>query len=236
MKKVAVLGSGVMGGAIAAHIANAGVPVALLDISSEGDDRNEIANAAIARMQKTDPAPFMAPEAAKLITAGNLDDDLDLLSDADWVCEAIVERLDIKHELYRKIDPIRKPGSIVSSNTSTIPLHRLIDGQSDRFAADFLITHFFNPPRYMRLLEIVAGEATRSDAEAQLSAFGNVNLGKDIVHCRDTPGFIANRIGIYWMTVAMGEALDLGLSVEEADSSSVDLWAFPKQESSVLPI
>ena len=207
-----------MGGAIAAHIANAGVPVALLDIPSEGDDRNEIANAAIARMQKTDPAPFMAPEAAKLITAGNLDDDLDLLSDADWICEAIVERLDIKHELYRKIDPIRKPGSIVSSNTSTIPLHRLIDGQSDRFAADFLITHFFNPPRYMRLLEIVAGEATRSEAEAQISAFGNVNLGKDIVHCRDTPGFIANRIGIYWMTVAMGEALDLGLSVEEADS------------------
>jgi len=218
IKKVAVLGSGVMGGAIAAHVANAGVPVVLLDIPADGDNRNKIADGAIARMQKTNPAPFMAPEAAKLITTGNLDDDLERLSDADWICEAIVEKLDIKHELYRKIDPIRKRGSIVSSNTSTIPLHRLIDGQSDQFAADFLITHFFNPPRYMRLLEIVAGTTTRAKAEAQISTFGNVNLGKDIVHCRDTPGFIANRIGIYWMTVAMGEALDLGLSVEEADS------------------
>ena len=216
--KVAVLGSGVMGGAIAAHVANAGVPVALLDLSSDGDHRNAIAEAAVARMKKTDPAPFMAPEAAKLITTGNFDDNLERLADADWICEAIVEKLDIKHELYRKIDPIRKPGSIVSSNTSTIPLHRLIEGQSERFATDFLITHFFNPPRYMRLLEVVGGGATRPDALAKLSAFGNIDLGKDVVHCLDTPGFIANRIGIYWMTVAMSEALALGLSVEEADS------------------
>ena len=218
IQRVAVLGSGVMGGAIAAHVANAAVPVALLDIPSDGNDRNAIANAAVERLRMTDPAPFMAPEAAKLITTGNFDDDLGLLEDADWICEAIVEKLEIKHELYRKIDPVRKDGSIVSSNTSTIPLHRLIEGQSERFAADFVITHFFNPPRYMRLLEVVAGDATRDNARPRISEFGDIYLGKDIVECRDTPGFIANRIGIYWMTVAMREALTLGLSVEEADS------------------
>lgn len=218
IERVAVLGSGVMGGAIAAHVANAGVPVSLLDIPAEGNDRNAIANEAITRMKKTDPAPFMAPQAAELITIGNFDDDLELLGDADWICEAIVENLDIKHDLYRRIDPVRKPGGIVSSNTSTIPLRRLIEGQSDAFAADFLITHFFNPPRYMRLLEIVAGEATRPELRDRIAAFGDVVLGKDVVHCKDTPGFIANRIGIYWVTVAMSEALALGLTVEEADS------------------
>ncbi|MDA0261465.1 MAG: 3-hydroxyacyl-CoA dehydrogenase family protein, partial [Proteobacteria bacterium] len=218
IEKAAVLGSGVMGGAIAAHIANAGIPVVLLDIAAEGDDRDAIAKAAIARMLKTDPAPFMAADVAKLITTGNLDDNLDLLGDADWICEAVVEKLEIKHALYQRIDPVRKHGSIVSSNTSTIPLHKLIEGQSERFAADFLITHFFNPPRYMRLLEIVADGTTSSDARTRMSAFGDIRLGKDVVHCRDTPGFIANRIGIYWMTVAMREALELGLSVEEADS------------------
>ena len=218
IKKVAVLGSGVMGSAIAAHVANAGIPVALLDLPAEGEDRNAISNGAITRMKKTDPAPFMASEAAKLITTGNFDDDLDLLGDADWICEAIVEKLDIKHALYRRIDPVRKPGGIVSSNTSTIPLHRLVEGQSDAFAADFLITHFFNPPRYMRLLEIIASEVTRPALRDRIAAFGDLLLGKDIVHCKDTPGFIANRIGIYWSIVAMSETLELGLSVEEADS------------------
>ena len=218
IEQVAVLGSGVMGGAIAAHVANAGIPVLLLDLPADGDDRNAIAAASIARMKKTDPAPFMAPEAAKLIALGNFDDDLERLGDADWICEAIVENLDLKHELYRRIDPLRKPGSIVSSNTSTIPLRRLVAGQSRAFAADFLITHFFNPPRYMRLLEIVAGEDTRPELRDRLAAFADVALGKDVVHCRDTPGFIANRIGIYWMTVAMSEALALGITVEEADS------------------
>ena len=218
IEQVAVLGSGVMGGAIAAHVANAGVPVLLLDLAADGDDRNAIAAAAIARMKKTNPAPFMAPEAAELIALGNFDDDLERLGDADWICEAIVENLDLKHDLYRRIDPVRKPGSIVSSNTSTIPLRRLVAGQPRAFAADFLITHFFNPPRYMRLLEIVAGEDTRPELRDRLAAFADIALGKDVVHCRDTPGFIANRIGIYWMTVAMSEALALGITVEEADS------------------
>ena len=207
-----------MGGAIAAHVANAGVAVSLLDLAAAGDDRSALARGAIARMKKARPAPFMAPDAAQLVTVGNFEDDLELLAEADWICEAVVEKLAVKRDLYRRIDPARKPGSIVSSNTSTIPLARLIAGQSPAFAADFLVTHFFNPPRYMRLLEIVAGPATRPEAGARLAAFADIALGKDVVHCRDTPGFIANRIGIYWMTVAMSEALALGLTVEEADA------------------
>ncbi len=228
VKKVAVLGSGVMGGAIAAHVTNAGIPVVLLDLPADGGDRDAIANGAVARMKQADPAPFMASEAAELITTGNFDDDLQLLADADWICEAIVEKLDIKHALYRRIDPVRKPGSIVSSNTSTIPLHRLVEGQSDAFAADFLITHFFNPPRYMRLLEIIASEATRPELSDQIVAFGDLFLGKDIVYCKDTPGFIANRIGIYWSCVAMSEALELDLTVEEADSIVGQPMGIPK--------
>jgi len=217
--KVAVLGAGVMGAAIAAHVANAGVPVVLLDIpAKDGSDRSALAKGAIERMLKTNPAPFMSRAAAELVTPGNFDDDLGLIADADWICEAVVENVQIKHALYAKIDGARKKGGIVSSNTSTIPLARLIEGQSAGFKRDFAITHFFNPPRYMRLLEIVAGKDTRADAIERLRRFGDLHLGKDVVDCRDTPGFIANRIGIYWMTVAMGEALAMGLTVEEADA------------------
>ncbi len=217
--KVAVLGAGVMGAAIAAHVANAGVPAVLLDIpAKDGPDRSALAKGAIERLQKTNPASFMSRAAAELVTPGNFDDDLGLIADADWICEAVVENVAIKHALYARIDGVRKKGSIVSSNTSTIPLARLIEGQSAGFKRDFAITHFFNPPRYMRLLEIVAGKETRADASERLRRFGDLHLGKDVVDCRDTPGFIANRIGIYWMTVAMGEALAMGLTVEEADA------------------
>ena len=219
ISKVAVVGSGVMGAAIAAHCANAGVQVVLLDIVPKGaNSRNQLAEGAIATLLKTKPAPLMHASFARRITPGNLEDHLKLVADCDWICEAIIENPDIKRDLYKKLDGVRKAGSIVSSNTSTIPLNELVRGLPAKFAADFAITHFFNPPRYMRLLEIVGGPATRPEAIAALAAFGDVALGKEVVHCKDTPGFIANRIGILWSAVATSKAYDLGLTVEEADS------------------
>jgi len=219
IKKVAVIGAGVMGAGIAAHISNAGIPVVLLDIVPEGaDNRNVIAEGAVAKMLKTQPAPFMHKKNARLITTGNIEDDLELLADCDWIIEAVIERLDIKQDLYRKIDGVRASGSVVSSNTSTIPLQDLVEGQSNAFAADFMITHFFNPPRYMRLLEITAGEKTRPDVVTGIRDFCDRSLGKGVVDCKDTPGFIANRIGIYWIQVSILEAMEIGLTVEEADT------------------
>src|SRR3981189_703173 len=151
IRKAAVIGAGVMGAGIAAQIANAGVPVLLLDIVPNGAaNRNALAEGAIAKMLKADPAPFMSARAAKLVTAGNIDDHLAQIADCDWIIEAVVELLDVKQALYRKIDAMRRPGTAVSSNTSTIPLRLLTQGLSDSFTRDFLVTHFFNPPRYMR--------------------------------------------------------------------------------------
>lgn len=208
-----------MGAAIAAHIANAGVPVLLLDIVPEGaSSRNELAEKAIERLLKTNPAPLIHKRRAKLITPGNLDDHLEKLKEVDWIIEAIVEKRDVKQGLYRKINPHRQEKAIVSSNTSTIPLHALVEDMPDGFRRHFMITHFFNPPRYMRLLELVKGEETKVDVVNRIAAFADVHLGKGIVHCHDTPGFIANRIGCYWLTSGLNKAIELGLSVEEADS------------------
>ena len=196
IRKAAVLGSGVMGGGIAAHIANAGIPVVLLDIvPKDAKNRNEVAEKAIDRLLKQDPAAFMHPGNAKLVTPGNLEDHLPLLAECDWIIEAVLEDPAVKRATYEKIERHRQAGSIVSSNTSTIPLGNLIEGLPERFQRDFCITHFFNPPRYMRLLEIVAGPKTRPDAIAAVEEFCDVRLGKGVVHCKDTPGFIANRIG-----------------------------------------
>jgi 3-hydroxyacyl-CoA dehydrogenase len=217
--KVAVIGSGVMGSGIAAHISNAGIPVVLLDIVPDGaEDRSVLAKGAISKMLKTDPAPFMKKANAKLITPGNLEDDIALISDCDWIIEVVLEDLKIKHDIYQKIDKHRKKGSIVSSNTSTIPLSHLVEPFDDAFAKDFLITHFFNPPRYLRLLEIVSGELTSKKAVEAISSFCDVKLGKGIVSCHDTPGFIGNRIGVFWLTVALNSAIKNGVSVEVADS------------------
>lgn len=219
IERAAVIGAGVMGSGIAAHLANAGIPVLLLDVpASDGKGRNALAEGAIARMLKTDPAPFMHARAAKLVTPGNTEDDLDKLAEVDWIVEAVVEDLAIKQSLYTKIDAVRRPGSVISSNTSTLPLATLIEGLPARFAGDFLITHFFNPPRYMRLLELVAGPKTRAEALNTLSDFADRRLGKGVVVCHDTPGFIANRIGSFWLQCAAMEAIDHKLSVEEADA------------------
>jgi len=229
IKKVAVIGAGVMGAAIAAHVANAGIPCVLLDIvPKDGANRNAFAEGAVARMLKTKPAPFMHARNARLITTGNLEDHLSLLADVDWICEAIIENPAIKRDLYAKLEGVRKPGSIVTSNTSTIPLATLLEGLPDSFARDFGITHFFNPPRYMRLFELVKGPQTRDDAIAALAHFGDVVLGKEVVRCKDTPGFIANRIGIYWSYVAMSLAFKHGLTVEETDALVGKPMGIPK--------
>lgn len=229
IKKAAVIGAGVMGAGIAAHIANAGVPVVLLDIVPPGAaDRNVVAAGALEKLKKADPAAFMSKDAARLVTVGNIEDHLNLLADCDWIVEAVIERLDIKLDLYAKLEKVRREGSVVSSNTSTIPLAELTKGLPDRFAKDFLITHFFNPPRYMRLLETVAGPKTRAEAVALISDFADRRLGKTVIACKDTPGFIANRIGTFWIQQAVSQALELGLTVEEADAVIGKPFGIPK--------
>jgi len=219
IEKVAVIGAGVMGAGIAAHIANAGVPVMLLDIVPDGaENRSTVAEGAIERLLKTDPAPLMHKRNAKRITPGNIEDHLGQLADCDWIVEAIIERIDIKRALYEKLEAVRKDGSIVSSNTSTIPLATLTDGMPGRFRGDFLITHFFNPPRYMRLLELVTGPDSKPEPAALIREFADIRLGKTVIDCNDTPGFIANRIGTYWLQGAVVAAIDDGITVEEADA------------------
>ena len=219
IKTAAVIGSGVMGSGIAAQIANAGVPVLLLDIVPPGaEDRSALAKRALKKLAKAEPAAFMSKSAAKLVTPGNLEDDLDRLAEIDWIVEAVVENLDIKRALYAKLEDARKPGSVVSSNTSTLPLAKLVDGLPERFRRDFLITHFFNPPRYMRLLEVVKGDQTDPEVVARITAFADNGLGKSVIDCKDTPGFVANRIGCYWIQSALKHAFESGLPVEEADA------------------
>ncbi len=229
IKKVAVIGAGVMGASIAAHVANAGVPVVLLDIVAKDNvNRSAIAEGAVEKLLKTDPAPFMSRAAAKFVTTGNIEDDLQLIADCDWIIEAVIERLDVKQALYARIEAARKPGSVVSSNTSTIPLATLVEGLPDRFQQDFIITHFFNPPRYMRLLEVVGGAKSRADALASVSLFADIMLGKSVVLCKDRPGFIANRLGVYWLQTAVTEAFRAGLDVEEVDAIIGKPMGIPK--------
>ncbi len=216
IRKVAVIGSGVMGSQIAAQVANAGVPVILLDIvPKDAEDRNMLAKGALEKMKK---GMFMHPSVADLIDVGNTDDNLGRITECDFIIEVVLENLEIKKTLYKKIDALRKPGTIVGSNTSTIPLAHLIKDQTDAFAKDFMITHFFNPVRYMRLLELVTGPKTDPAAIELMRDFCDRKLGKGVVPCNDTPGFIANRLGMFWLMSAVNAAMDLGLTVEEADA------------------
>ncbi|WP_334173989.1 3-hydroxyacyl-CoA dehydrogenase NAD-binding domain-containing protein [Pseudoxanthobacter sp.] len=210
IRKVGVIGAGTMGSGIAAHLANAGMDVVLLDLDAK------VAAGGVQRQLKA--GGFMAPEFAGRVTTGSTVTDLALLADADWIIEAVAERLDIKQSLFAALDGVRKPGSTISSNTSTIPLAHLIEGRGEAFAGDFLITHFFNPPRHMRLLELVAGPKTRPEVTERIRTFCDVDLGKGVVDCKDTPGFIGNRIGCYWLAVGFGEAIKLGIDVEDADA------------------
>jgi 3-hydroxyacyl-CoA dehydrogenase len=229
IKKVCVIGAGTMGAGIAAQVANAGVPVLLLDIvPKDGTNRNATAEGAVAKMLKTEPAPFMSTRAAKLVETGNIEDHLGKVAECDWVVEAVIERLDIKQSLYAKIEAVKREGTAVSSNTSTIPLANLVEGRSDAFKRDFLITHFFNPPRYMRLLEIVAGPDSDPAVVSKVQAFADIAMGKTVVQAKDTPGFIANRIGTFWIQLGINNAMDLGLTVEEADAVAGKPMGVPK--------
>ena len=219
IQKICVIGSGVMGSGIAAQVANAGHDVLLLDIVlKDQDDRDFLAKSAIAKMLKTDPAPLMHKRNAKRIVPGNVEDDLAKIAECDWIIEVVLEDLGVKQDLYTKIEEYRTKGTYVSSNTSSIPLAQLIDGRSDDFKSHFMVTHFFNPPRYLRLLELVTGKHTDKNAVQTVREFCDIKLGKGVIECNDTPGFIANRIGAYWLQCAVKEAFDLGLTVEEADA------------------
>lgn len=229
IRQVAVIGAGVMGAGIAAQIANAGVPVRLLDIVPDGAaDRNVIAKGAIAKLLKADPAPLMHKKNAQLITPGNTEDDLDKLGACDWIIEAVIENPDIKRDLYARLAAVRHEHAIVSSNTSTIPIDVLTDGMDDALKRHFLISHFFNPPRYMRLMELVTGPQTLDTASRAIRTFADVSLGKTVVACNDTPGFIANRIGTYWLQCAVVEAMDRGIDVETADAVIGRPFGIPK--------
>lgn len=246
VRKVAVLGSGVMGSTIAAHFANAGIPSILLDLVPDSltkeeiaaglslEDRrvrNRIAESNKAKLLKANPAPLFVPEFAERIEVGNFSDDLDRLSEVDWVIEVVVERLDIKIELFRQVASKVRPGTIVSSNTSGISLAAMVEGLPEGFARCFLGTHFFNPPRYMKLLEIIPGPATDPEIVEFLKDFGERVLGKGVVLAKDTPNFIANRIGVYGLSVTLQEMSRSGLRVDEIDALTGPIMGRPKSAS-----
>ena len=215
--KVAVLGAGTMGARIAAHFANAGVPSYLLDIvppDADAATRNKIAEAGLEAAKKSKPAAFMDASLARLITIGNFDDDLKKLAEVDWIIEAVVENLEIKRTLLRKVEAIRKPGTIVTTNTSGLPVGKIAEGFSDEFRRAWFGTHFFNPPRYMRLLEIIPTPDADPAAMDVISHFCDLRLGKGVVLAKDTPNFIANRIGTFSALNVMRIMQEMDLSIE----------------------
>ena len=212
IKNVVVIGSGTMGSGIAAHLCNANVPVTLLDL------KTEISEKARDRIHKSKPPLLIDRSKINNIKVGNINDNFDVVKDADWVVEAVVERIDIKHQIYEKIFKSRKDGAIVSSNTSSIPIKVLSEHLTDKEKKDFCITHFFNPVRYMGLLEIVKNENNDLNKINELKQFCETELGKGAIVCNDTPGFLGNRVGVYAMQIAMTEAFKMKLSIEEADA------------------
>ena len=211
IEKAAVLGAGVMGAQLAGHFANAGIPTLLFDINLELSERG------IENLKKLKPSPLFKPKNSDLITPCSYEKHIELLSNVDWVLEAVAEKLDIKHNVYSSISPHIKNDTILSSNTSGIPLNDLINGLPDSLHPRFMITHFFNPPRYMRLLELVKGEKTDDNTYNSIATFGESTLGKGIVHAKDTPNFIANRIGVYGMLLSIRQAVKMNISVESVD-------------------
>jgi 3-hydroxyacyl-CoA dehydrogenase len=220
IRKAAVLGAGVMGAAIAAHLANVGISSLLLDIvpTDAGQDRDKVARIGLEKAINARPAAFYSKKAARLVAVGNIEDDLGELADVDWIIEAVVERLDIKRPLYAKIEQVLTPGTIITSNTSGLPAHMLTEGRSEEFRRNFLITHFFNPVRYMRLLELVPDVDTAPELMLFMQEFSTEVLGKGVVLCKDTPNFIANRIGVYGSLSTVYRALNEGYTVGEVDA------------------
>ncbi|WP_071460662.1 3-hydroxyacyl-CoA dehydrogenase/enoyl-CoA hydratase family protein [Bacillus massilinigeriensis] len=243
IQRAAVLGSGVMGSGIAAHLANIGIPTMLLDIvprelteeeSAKGLSlhdkkvRNRFAEGAIARILKQKPAPLTSKKNLSLIQAGNLEDDISMLGEADWIIEVVVENLEVKKKVFESVDKHRKIGSIVSSNTSGISVNSMAEGRSEDFRKHFLGTHFFNPPRYLKLLEVIPTKDTNPEVLSFMKVFGEDRLGKGVVEAKDTPNFIGNRIGTYGLLVTVREMLKGGYSIGEVDSITGPLIGRPK--------
>ena len=229
IKKVAVLGSGVMGSRIACHFANVGCEVLLLDIvPKEGNDRNKIVNDALAFALKSNPSPIYDKAFASRITTGNFDDDLAKIKDCDWVIEVVIERLDIKQQVLANVEKHRKPGTLITTNTSGIPINAIAEGRSEDFRKHFCGTHFFNPPRYLQLLEIIPGPDTDPAVLSFLEDYGQRVLGKVTVLCKDTPAFIANRIGVFGIMGLFHLVEEMGLTVEEVDRLTGPALGRPK--------
>lgn len=243
IRKVAVLGSGVMGSRIACHFANIGCEVLLLDIvpNDTTDDekakgltleskavRNRIVNQSLQAALTSNPSPIYRKSFASRITTGNFDDNMKDIASCDWIIEVVVERLDIKQIVFEKVEQFRKPGTIISSNTSGIPIHLMLNGRSDDFKAHFLGTHFFNPPRYLQLLEIIPTPETKPEIVDFLMDYGSRFLGKKTVLCKDTPAFIANRIGVYSIMGVFHTINELGLTVEQVDKLTGPVMGRPK--------
>ena len=220
--KAAVLGAGTMGAAIAAHLSNAGIPTLLLDIAPpDADDnkasRDKIVKSLFEAAKKLKPAPFMLADNAKLIEVGNFTDDMAKLKDCDFVIEAVVERLDIKHKLFAEVEKHRKPGSVIASNTSGIPIASIAEPFSEDFKKHFVGIHFFNPPRYMKLVEVIPTADTDGEVACSVSSFLDQRLGKGVVPAKDRPNFIANRIGVFSMMATIKEMIEMGLTPTEVD-------------------
>ncbi len=237
IRRVAVLGAGVMGSGIAAHCANAGIPVLLLDIVppklSEAEKKSKAARdgfaaGALAKTLKARPAAFTHPRNAQLITIGNFDDDLAKVKDCDLIVEAIIEKLEIKHDLFEKLEKIVGGDTIIASNTSGLRIADMLIGRSDRFKQHFLVTHFFNPPRYMKLLELVAGPETSAECKARVERWGKDALGKGIVWAKDTPNFVGNRIGTQSLMTVIHLMLEMGLAPEDIDAITGVPMGHPK--------
>lgn len=229
VSRVAVLGSGVMGSRIAAHFAGIGVQVLLLDIATkEGADKNKIVKDAWNATLKAKPAALYEKDVAARVTLGNFEDDFEKIKDCDWIIEVVIERLDIKQQIFEKVDKHRKPGTLVTSNTSGIPIHLMAEGRSEDFQQYFCGTHFFNPPRYLRLLEIIPAPQTKPEVIDFLMDYGDRFLGKTTVLCKDTPAFIANRVGVFGFMAVFHVMQKLGLNVDEVDALTGPVLGRPK--------
>jgi 3-hydroxyacyl-CoA dehydrogenase len=229
--KVAVLGAGTMGARISAHLANAGVPSYLLDIvppDGDGPRRNQVAAAGLEAARKAKPAAFFDASLPRLVTVGNFEDDLKKLAEVDWIIEAVVENLDIKRALLKKVDAVRKPGTIITTNTSGLLVSKIAEGFSDDFRRSWFGTHFFNPPRYMRLLEIIPTPDSDRTAIDAIAHFCDVHLGKGVVYAKDTPNFIGNRIGTFSVLNVMRLMQEMDLSIEDVDALTGQAVGWPK--------
>jgi 3-hydroxyacyl-CoA dehydrogenase len=233
IEKAVVLGAGTMGARIAAHFANAGLPCILLDIAPAGSapgskDRNKIVQTGLEAAKKSKPAAFFSAALAERVSIGNFEDDLSRVAEADWIIEVVSENLEIKRNLLQRVAQFRKPGAMITTNTSGLPVHLIAEGMSEEFQEHWCGTHFFNPPRYLKLVEVIPGPKTSGDVLETLRDFCDKRLGKGVVQAKDTPNFIANRIGTFSMLNALRLMGELDMTVEEVDACTGPAVGWPK--------